>query len=442
MALLDDVLRGVALPTGATSTHPAQRGAVLLTDSDPKLSLDSLGLRSGEVAVLRLPGAGMGMPAVAAHAVGSAAWLHGCSEVIVLATERPSTLEREPGEAAMRVRARGGDPLLLPGGVRSTLGQHGSTREALGLLVRSLRASAFLPPGTLVHAALVGASGAAEVVDRDAVREQKGLDEATLAYREGPTGALSTAGLGDGLAALAPSGFGQLASGASLFASAADPFQAAANLLPAGWADGSEALRPAAPGADLVAAAQAAESSLPEGMSWPDPSLLDRPIDFRGTERSAAEKSAPRKARQESGRPRQKEREKDRDKERSRPRSPPPETKPAPKPTPRVLEAQEMPQRDTRALKASTSSPHHQQIRAFIRENVEVDARRRIGRALAEAFNAGRSSDELSRLFVKPLLDLAEKRYAILDPLITLKEQVIALPPDQAYEVLTSLLTQ
>jgi hypothetical protein len=126
-----------------------------------------------------------------------------------------------------------------------------------------------------------------------------------------------------------------------------------------------------------------------------------------------------------------------------------PEPPPNPAPRPLNQKARRKARVETVAVKptARPSGPpkatqaNFDKVREFYRLEFTLEQRKEIGRSLAEALNTGVGSDQLLKIAIKPVLESGQKRYKVLDELIATKTWVEKMPPEQAYDTLSQLVS-
>ena len=309
------------------------------------------------------------------------------------------------------MQKRGVPTQSMPGGPREFLGGIGDMRQAVKASAAAIRGAPFIPRDILVHAAILDIeTGALEIVERGEnfqTADGSGGGGGSLGYKPGPSGALSGA-LGDGSSHLSSTGVSALFSGNAALAPSQDLFAAISNQLPPGWSSGDSAL--ASQSGDAIGAIQP-----PPATSLASPVELASPMHLGNVARRP-EDDLPREFRA------------------APPTTPAPAPKPPAKKTLRKVEASPAPAR--RQLEADANIL---KVREFYRHNFNQDQRRQIQRALANAARQDMAGTEQVRIVVKPILDLGQKRYKVIDEVIAIKEKASGMIPHDAFALLSQL---
>lgn len=426
MARLDEILAAnERRSAGGGQPHlpwTARRELCIVTCVDPRLVRffpTALGLDRGDAVVIRIPGAnvlvghGDGLRSVAA-----AVYINKATEFIVLGHTDCGTTQVDVGALTSEMQKRGVSPDSMPGGPREFLGAVSDLRGALKASAAAIRSAAFLPRDILVHAAILDIeSGALEVVERGENFQDATAGAApsgSVGYVPGRASALNT-GLGDGMGLLTSSSITALFEGGSALAMNSDAFAGISSKPPPGWGDGAGALT-ASPMAQAGGAVDftstmatpstmVSPSTMPTVSPLPTPGVIQMPSVPSVQPAQMVSFEAPKA------------------------QLPPPlSAKPAPKKKPAK------PQRVSAELDQNLSK-----VRDFYRLNFTLEQRKTVARNLANAARNNLGSAELAKIVIKPILDLGQKRYKVIDEVIALKEQASGMDPDSALELLSRL---
>jgi carbonic anhydrase len=439
MPVLDDLLAQNALLAPTLQARPrgdgkARKKLCVVTCVDPRLDgvlLESLGLAPGDAAVIRVEGA-VFVPGASdlLRSVAAAVYLHGVDEVLVVAPSDAALSRLAQFDLPGLLRTHGIDAAAIPGSPTSFLGGVTSIQEAMLVTARTLRTAPQLPRTLVVHAALFDVAQAKlQVVERgDAlVASGKSANDDPLAYQPGPIEGL-TGRLGDGLghlaaspiAALSGAQSSALAMASSMFGRDVPGLQSA---LPPGWGDTEGVLK----GSNLRFEAGSLDTQQPLPGASSQVSFESRPrvavVDMKPKPQSKGQQGR----QTGGGRPNNGRTNPGRTHQGREPKYPPPPTEPA----------RARPGKG--AASEATLLQCIDKLVAFYQAEFDAADRTRLSHALFEAMEEGKSSDELLKLAVKPILEAGNKRYQVLDQLITLKETLASRPPAETYELLAPL---
>ncbi|MFN7134947.1 MAG: hypothetical protein ACK4N5_22915, partial [Myxococcales bacterium] len=412
MSVLDELLSHASRHTeggAAASDFSARRRLCLVTCSDPRLTRmfsKVLGLERGDAVVIRVPGAGASPELV--RAVASAVLLSGCDEVLVL-TPTSGVHTQTLSDVLDRMSARGVQRNAIPGDVRAFFGLQPNARQAALDTAALLRSQPFLPKGVLVHAALIDPdSGALTMVERGENAEVRTVAQPATT-----------------------STFGSLPEGLGLGIDISRERSSVATLLEVG-SGAVELDITHIPPPDLTltpldltitplqrsninltpkvrfgmpAAPEAVNQFVPEPF---DPSLQPQETTLVAPGADASPASV-------------------------RPPSRPAAAKP-PRPQ------QPAPARPRAVTLPPALAQKIEPVRAFFFAEVTPAARKNVKRALTEAYESGEPNAELVKVAIKPILELGQKRYKVIDELIALKEAAGQLDRETYFGALMQLI--
>lgn len=429
MAHLDEIIAANerlvrSQPAAPKMPWTARRELCIVTCVDPRLVRffpTTLGLDRGDAVVIRIPGAnvlvghGDGLRSVAA-----AVYINKATEFIVLGHTDCGTTKVDVGALTSEMQQRGVAPDSMPGGPREFLGAVSDLRAAVKASATAIRAAPFLPRDLLVHAAILDIeSGALEIVERgENFQDQASaasVASGSVGYVPGRATALNT-GLGDGMRLLQASTVSSLWDGAAALQASNDPFAALSSKPPPGWSDGGSALAPSAmsstsaPGALDFTSTMAAPTAMAAATTMLSVTPLQMP--------SVPAVQAPQTVSFEQQ---------------------PVQTQVQMPAAPPLKKAQPRRVQPARRKLAPEFQQSVDKVREFYRLNFTLEQRKQIARALANAARNNRGSAELAKTVIKPILDLGQKRYKVIDEVIAIKEQATGMAPDDALELLSRL---
>jgi carbonic anhydrase len=175
MAAIDSILARNAKEATTFSPPTAPKLCVVACD-DSALTFQleaTLGLKMGEVAMIRLPaGGGALSEEVLQRAVAKAVYVEGCEEVLLL-THSSCTLYALRAEQLIDAIAKAGVPRsAIPFDLREMVGAGRDPRQAVRDSAQGLRRCAFLPAKLLVHVGhLDEATGVLQLVEHGATAQ-------------------------------------------------------------------------------------------------------------------------------------------------------------------------------------------------------------------------------------------------------------------------------
>lgn len=426
MAHLDEIIAFNQKVTGTLDrpsglSQHARRELCIVTCVDPRLVRffpSALGVERGDAVLIRLPGAvvrpgtGDGLRAVAA-----AVYINRATEFLVMGHTQCGTTTIDVAAVTSEMDKRKVPAGAMPGGVREFLGAVSDLRQAVRQSAQAIRGAAFIPRDVLVHAAILDIeTGALEIVERGEnfqsdLPSALASSDSLLSSIGGSVGGsvqsiLDAAQRDMGFLASTPSS--ALFDGPSALTASADPFAGLASSLPPGWSDGALAMAPSS------------VSAAPSALATPLPPFPEAPAaraTLTSLEPATPMRHAP-PARSAVPPPQQ----------------PPPQRRAARAPPPERAHARARP-----APADPEADENMNKVRDFYKVNFTLEQRRKVARALAQAARGHASSGELVKIVVKPILDLGQKRYKVIDEVIAIKEQATRMDPDDALALLSQI---
>ena len=435
IAFNQKVLSDGVKPTGLTVD--AKRELCIVTCVDPRLTRffsGMLGIDRGDAVLIRLPGAALtNGHSDALRAVAAAVYINKAKEFLVMGHTDCGTTRVDASAVSSEMQARGVSPSSMPGGVRAFLGAIGDMRLSLKQSAAAIRSAPYLPKDILVHAAILDiATGQLDVIERGENFQDDAADaeEGSLKYRAGRVDSLGGAMLGDGMRALAAGSGSAIFDGEALLAPTIDAFAGLSSQLPPGWSDGAAALASQAlPTPDAAMSALQNVPTLSIAPPITSSVRLQSSVQMSApTELDQPEMAAPKPMSLDAPAPNS---------------APPPIRKqqkhhpPGNRPAPQAQPARESPR--AQQQQAPAGNPNLAKVRDFYRLEFTLDQRRTIAKQLQQASARGAPSSELVKTVVKPILDLGQKRYKVIDEVIAIKEMASNLPPDYALAFLSQL---
>lgn len=452
MSLLDDLLKandGAARPLSAKKTPKL---CVVACD-DARLTGqlgEVLGLASGGVVLVRIPGAGGGMPdALVQQVIAKAVYVEGCQEV-VLVSHTDCSLE---GITDAQIRDRMGEwgvlPDDLPLPVRDAVGAGRGPREALRALAERLGTAALLPRRLPIHVVhLDEETGRLAVVQNGSASEAKRREGSSLTvapWATPPAAATSVGSLADSLAR-------------EVIRSA----ESAATAARSGKVDASAArvmAAPPPPGAKSTEA-QSADQFTQSLLAGTD-SILASTL---GTSSLGSSSSRARSSSSARARPASTERPpSSASAQPARPSAPaasepapppwlvsdqptrPPQAaaRPAParaaRPAPPAAPQRSVPATRNVALSTETQEAIDR-LSDFIGAEFRMMERQLLLENVEGAYEEGRSGAQLAQVVVEAIIALGDARYRVMNTLVHFREGLSKMPPAQAIELLRKMI--